>query len=386
MCDHWHNFVLYRARRMNDLLPSRKYGTHLPRLSRWWSLDWKGLLLCCCKPRLWLGKGKREGCFHFWRRIWRHPEKWQQPASSPVTQVGGKLPHSQSPDHSAAPREQAKEVWDDSEGWLKMTDHKDINTQRYEAVQRLGHFKKLNWGWYWFSAFALGRIKTQLPKSLILWYHEAWIARQHRNCGYPSSAQVNISSRCLNSLNYWLIQVKASLPPKWWPVLSVLHRHHSLWLELPWELAHQAQCYYLFEDTVSLISNKYKGGVLLVLMRRLWRFLDCAKSKDLSWNYCCPALCIMCITCRHIMSLLAGEQMSRPSDTYAFLWCGPFWRVCLALLFQCCWLPGLWTRTPPRDSSQWQRLTAASPRAAQELRDITEITFHENPVRSATES
>lgn len=75
---------------------------------------------------------------------------------------------------------------------------------------------------------------------------------------------------------------------------------------------------------------------------------------------------------------------SKAADTYAFLWCGPFWRACLALLFQCCWLPGLWTRTPPRDSSQWQWLTAASPRAAQELRDITEIL--QSPARSSREN
>lgn len=69
--------------------------------------------------------------------------------------------------------------------------------------------------------------------------------------------------------------------------------------------------------------------------------------------------------------------MSGPSDTYASLWCGSFQRVCWAPRCQCCWMPGLWTRTPPRDSTWWQWLTAASPPAAQELRDITEITFHQ---------
>lgn len=58
----------------------------------------------------------------------------------------------------------------------------------------------------------------------------------------------------------------------------------------------------------------------------------------------------------------------RASDTYAFLWCESFWTVCWALPSRCCWSPGLWTRTPPRDSGRWQWPIAASPRAAQELR------------------
>lgn len=83
---------------------------------------------------------------------------------------------------------------------------------------------------------------------------------------------------------------------------------------------------------------------------------------------------------------IAAEKMSGPSDTYAFLWCGSFWKVCWAPQCQCCWLPGLWTRTPPRDSTWWRWLTAASPRAAQELRDITEITFHQRHLPSFARS
>lgn len=134
-----------------------------------------------------------------------------------------------------------------------------------------------------------------------------------------------------------------------------------------------------------MLHVKLSGWSCLVLV--LWIrsiYVSCALGGcSLS---CWSRISIHVYDLHNLQTICVTVNQKRKCDTYAFLWCGPSRRGCWAPPFLCCWLPGLWTHTPPRDSSQWQWLTAAFPRAAQELRDIRGITFHQSPGRSAIEN